>query len=132
MLRGQQLTSRNRRFRAVLQYDGNFVLYAGGDQVLWASDTVDKGFRVLMQRDGNLALYDDTKQPLWVSQTQFLGDFFMCLDNGNMAVFAWNGTQVWSSNTTQSKKSSFSNLLFLVDVKFYACSKIISCIEVPN
>lgn len=108
MYQGQQLISRNQRFRAVMQYDGNFVLY-GAEMPLWASGTVGRGFRVIMQRDGNLVLYEQslsgdgkTKIPQWASDTQSRGDYLMCQDDGNMAVFSWNRKLVWSSNTTQS------------------------------
>lgn len=112
MYRGQQLISRNRRYRAVFQADGNFVVYADETVALWASDTVDRGFRVTMQRDGNLIVMDDKNNPLWTSKTQSYGDFLMCRDDGSLVVSVWNGQIAWSSNTTQSLMILF--LLFYV------------------
>jgi uncharacterized cupin superfamily protein len=56
MKRGRALRSPNGRFAAIMQYDGNFVVYDNG-RAKWASGTVDKGDRVAMQEDGNLVIY---------------------------------------------------------------------------
>lgn len=44
--------------KAILQKDGNFVIYKG-DKALWATGTEEKhGTKLIMQTDGNLVLYD--------------------------------------------------------------------------
>ena len=49
--------------RAVMQGDGNFVVYTG-DQAIWASETDGhEGAYVRLQDDGNLVVY--WQQPLW-------------------------------------------------------------------
>lgn len=103
LYKGQYVVSRNRRFKAILQFDGNFVLYANETEALWSSNTTDRGHRVILQRDGNLIIYDELNNPLWTSSTQSQGDYLMCQDDGNMVVMTATNKQVWSSNTTQSK-----------------------------
>jgi hypothetical protein len=92
---GDQLVSRDRRFRLVMQGDGNAVVYAAG-VALWSTNTRGAGNRIsvsrrghvsvdgagrlkwrvgggsqarlLMQSDGNLVLYSGNR-PLWHSRT---------------------------------------------------------------
>jgi hypothetical protein len=56
MKRGRALRSVNGRYTAIMQYDGNFVVYDNG-RVKWASKTVGKGDCIFMQGDGNLVIY---------------------------------------------------------------------------
>ncbi len=57
---------------AVLQGDGNFVLYnATGDQALWHSQSgrvgVDSAWFIVLQDDSNLVIYHPPLQPIWSS-----------------------------------------------------------------
>ena len=55
--------------RAVMQGDGNFVLYTDHDQPVWSSATDGhSGSIVKLQDDGNLVVYKDAV-PLWASGT---------------------------------------------------------------
>lgn len=94
------LTSQNQRFKAILQTDGDFVLY-GAENPLWSTNTAERGSRVVMQHDGNLVLFDAQNNPVWSLNTQ--GDYFMIFDDGNMGVLMSNGKILWSSATSQSK-----------------------------
>ena len=58
----QQLVSANRSWRAIMQTDGNFVVY-GPSGPTWASGTNGRGsapYMALMQPDGNLVVYANT------------------------------------------------------------------------
>lgn len=105
LVRGQQLTSRNRRFKAVMQPDGNFVMYVD-ERPLWASNTIESGGgnELRMQHDGNLIVYDENMTPVWSSNTQLVGDYLMCRDDGNLGVFGLNGETKWTTGTTQSRQ----------------------------
>lgn len=47
--------------KAILQKDGNFVIYKG-EKALWASGTEGKfGTMLIMQKDGNLVLYNNVE-----------------------------------------------------------------------
>jgi hypothetical protein len=56
---------------AVMQGDGNFVVYRGpGLAAVWATDTASyPGSRFLVQNDGNLVIYDASNVPRWASNT---------------------------------------------------------------
>jgi len=60
---------RNPGARAVLQGDGDFVVYSASNAVLWASNTAGHpGSTLTVQNDGNIVLYDNGK-PLWATKT---------------------------------------------------------------
>lgn len=62
-------THGNSGARAVMQSDGNFVVYAANNAVLWASNTVNGRSRLVMQNDGNLVIYSSASRALWASNT---------------------------------------------------------------
>ncbi len=57
--------------RAVMQGDGNFVLYHQGWNALWSSGTYgNPGSYIVMQNDGNLVIYNPGGRALWATGTQ--------------------------------------------------------------
>jgi hypothetical protein len=62
-------TDGNYGARAVMQGDGNFVVYDGAGRPLWNSATNGTGAnRLVMQTDGNLVLYTP-RRPVWCTYT---------------------------------------------------------------
>ena len=89
-------------FTAVLQHDGNFVLYNAG-RVLWATWTVGKGGKTLvMQNDGNLVLYRPDGTPVWWTSTQGAKSSLVLQCDGNMVIYNSAGVPKWSTNTAVS------------------------------
>src|SRR5262249_17646098 len=101
---GDYIQSPNGRYRAIMQADGNFVLYQG-NTALWASNTVQAtgDYFVIMQDDGNLVLYTGTRDKagtaLWASNTaQGTGSYVLALGNdGNLV--AYQDIVAWQTNT---------------------------------
>jgi hypothetical protein len=62
---------------AIMQTDGNFVVYGPSQNALWASGTSGQpGNRLTMQDDGNLVIYNAQNGAPWASQTvQAAGEF---------------------------------------------------------
>lgn len=55
---------------AVMQQDGNFVLYTDEEKPLWATNTDgNPGAWIVLQDDGNVVLYGDSGVALWASDT---------------------------------------------------------------
>ncbi len=68
---GQEMLSQNSLFRAVMQGDGNFVVYGAGGGAIWQSGsggTGDGGFAA-MQADGNFVVYSAEGRPLFSTST---------------------------------------------------------------
>jgi hypothetical protein len=112
---GDYLASPNGQYCAVMQDDGNFVLYWGcpPDKLIgamWSSDTVYTSKTVdqslSMQKDGNLVLYRDGK-PVWASNTAGKsGNLFARMqDDGNFVLYQGtpdqSGASYWDTTTWQ-------------------------------
>jgi hypothetical protein len=98
---GQAITSPNRRTTAVMQSDGNFVLYGAG-RVLWNSQTNGRapGGRIIVQGDGNLVIYRRDGVAVWSTRTEHTGGngFLAMQDDENLVLYV-GGRVRWASNT---------------------------------
>ena len=72
---GEELVSRNGRFAAAMQADGNFVVSdrqaAGGPAAIWDTGTAGDapGGHLAVQNDGNVVVYDAGGEAEWASDT---------------------------------------------------------------
>lgn len=84
LAQNQMLVSNNRKYNAVMQADGNFVIYAQGTPI-WATQTNGRGippYRLAMQPDGNLVLYGSSKEDVNIP------GFGVC-KRGNPCISIW-------------------------------------------
>lgn len=94
--------SKNRKFRFVLQSDGNFVVYNSENIPTWNSNTCNKGYGdkyLVLQDDGNLVIYDANHMPTWASNTcnKGNGNYMLTLqDSGNLVLTSSDST-LWQS-----------------------------------
>ena len=52
--------------QAIVQSDGNFVIYDAAGSALWTAGTAgNPGAYLRIQDDGNVVIYDATAQPIW-------------------------------------------------------------------
>ena len=95
---GQTLVSVNRRYRLLMQSDGNLVLYDDVDRVApWASNTggISAGY-ALLQGDGNLVVYDAQGTGRWASNSVGYPNARLLLQNdGNLVLYDAAGQAVW-------------------------------------
>ena len=98
---GQQIVAGGGRIRAVLQHDGNFVVY-DGNRALWA-DGLNNYFgpnHLVLQSDGNLVAYLQNGTPLWSTQTNGQGTTFLAMQgDGNLVLYTTRYVPLWSSQT---------------------------------
>jgi hypothetical protein len=100
-----ELDSPNGRYRALMQTDGNFVVYSTVTGPLWSSGTAGHpgSYLVLQQTDGNVVIYASNGHALWSTHTS--GDIGADLEmqnDGNLVLYAGpvdNERAVWASNT---------------------------------
>ncbi|WP_448615632.1 zinc-dependent metalloprotease family protein [Modestobacter sp. URMC 112] len=95
---GQSLISRDRRYRAAAQADGNLVVYSSDGRVLWASGRHAPGARLVLQRDGNLVSLATDGRRIWESRTAGRGAVRLVMqDNGDLVLWRADGVAVWST-----------------------------------
>lgn len=103
MYEGDYLQSENSLYRFILQGDGNVVLYAPNNEVVWTSKTDGKGgppYRIVAQADGNIVQYDKSNVPLWKTDTGGSGGQVLVLqDDRNLVLYASGNKAVWQSRT---------------------------------
>jgi hypothetical protein len=98
-----KLVSHNGKFEAVMQVDGNFVIYAANRQPLWATGTNGVGlrpYRLAMQADGNLVVYGSSGAT-WASGLRGgTSPYTLILRNdGNLVVEDSSHRPIWESGT---------------------------------
>jgi hypothetical protein len=100
ILPNQQLETADRRFRFILQSDGNFVLYSP-NRATWATGTDGKGVtHATMQADGNFVLYNGS-QPVWDSHTSRQGPSDLHIQqDGNVVIYNGAGRPIWHTQTS--------------------------------
>lgn len=99
LLAGQTLRPRealvNGGWVAVMQDDGNFVVYANG-KAQWSTRTSVKGSVVTLQSDGNLVVYTPGGKAVWASHTEGKGGQQLEMQSdGNLVIYTANGRPVW-------------------------------------
>ena len=103
MPEGSFLQSADGRWRAVMQGDGNLVIY-GPSGAIWASNTNGVGtpsFRLVMQSDGNLVVYD-ADRATWATSTngRGVGPYTLVMqDDANLVLYDSRQTPTWDSGT---------------------------------
>ena len=97
---GTELTSPNGQHRAVMQGDGNFVIYRVTGVPKWATGTDGRAVGgIIMQGDGNLVMYDPNG-PVWASGTDgHPGAVLVMQDDGNLVIYDVDGTPLWATGT---------------------------------
>ncbi|WP_176451753.1 CHAP domain-containing protein [Enemella dayhoffiae] len=95
---GQSLLSGDGRFSAVMQADGNFVVYERGIRSLWGSGTAGTGAnRIVMQTDGNLVVYAPSGAK-WATGTAPASDASLGMQtDGNLVLRSRGGLPLWTS-----------------------------------
>jgi len=91
--------SPNRKYRLVMQTDGNLVVYQGSTP-LWSSCTNTSGGQIAtLQPDGNFVVYDSNHYPLWSSNTNGQTGAYLQLDNDGVLRIYQGTTAIWTSST---------------------------------
>ncbi|MDC3956787.1 matrixin family metalloprotease [Polyangium jinanense] len=98
----QSVWSCDGRFQLKFQGDGNLVLYQGGSPLWASGTNGKGGDRAIMQEDGNLVIYKSTGQPVWASGTAGSSNYYANLavqNDGNVVIYRSGGGVAWASNT---------------------------------
>jgi hypothetical protein len=99
LFQGQQLETADRKYRLVLQQDGNLVLYSP-TRALWATHIYATRPYLVAQSDGNLVLYNSAGQPIWHTQTSGQGAVQLKMQSdGNLVLYNSAGKPLWNTAT---------------------------------
>jgi hypothetical protein len=99
---GSALYSPSNTYRALMQTDGNFVIYKNSTEMpMWSTGTTGSGANVLnFQSDGNLVVRPAGGAAAWASGTNTYGGVTLNMqDDGNLVEYNAAGVAVWSSLT---------------------------------
>jgi Pro-kumamolisin, activation domain/Bacterial Ig-like domain (group 3) len=114
----EQLVSPNGQYYAVVQSDGNFVVYTYSGQAVWSTGTYGtSGNSLSMQTDGNLVLYG-TSGALWSSTTFSTTANTLTMQNdGNLVLYSptealWSSKYGLPSTMTTGQSLGKGNILF--------------------
>lgn len=86
-------------YYAILQNDGNFVVYyhqSTGNTAKWATGT-NNGYKLTLQRDGNLVLTNSSNSPVWAAGTEGEASYSLLMQtDGNLGLWTSFNNAVWS------------------------------------
>lgn len=97
---GQAISSSNGSYKAIMQGDGNFVLY-GPSGALWSSNTYggQNNRRAVMQTDGNFVIYGPSGA-LWAANTTDIAGVSLVVQNdSNLVLYAPGGIPLWDRHS---------------------------------
>ena len=107
IISGQFLISHNRRYKLVMQSDGNLVIYNTDYYIVptavWSSKTNNIGespYNLSIQNDGNLVIYDKNGKAIWNTKTGGRGNSpykLIMQSDGNLVIYDLTNTARWSS-----------------------------------
>jgi surface antigen len=104
---GQALWSGPGGYEAVMQGDGNFVVYAPGGAALWATHTSVPGSSIILQGDGNLVVYAPGGKALWASSTGGGNGALVMQGDSNLVIY-FAGVPLWSSNRSHGATRGYN------------------------
>ena len=106
---GQCLMSLSRNYYAVVQPDGNFMVYVSchfhPKNVLWSSNTAGIGvgpYNLSLIKDGNLVLSDSKGKTFWATNSYQNGTYpfeLVMQNDGNLVLLDSNNKILWQTDS---------------------------------
>jgi Trypsin len=88
------------RFSLVMQDSGNLLLYQSSTALWDTRTYLSAAYTAIMQSDGNFVLYDWFNTPIWSTRTHgHFGAYAFVQDDGNFVIYSSTGVPLWESNT---------------------------------
>jgi hypothetical protein len=97
---GQRLYSCDGRFWLAMQGDGNLVLRQGAAALWSSHTNMTAAVGAVMQGDGNFVIYTAAPRALWSSHTNgYSGAYLSVQNDGNVVIRTSRGGAIWSTQT---------------------------------
>jgi hypothetical protein len=88
------------RGKLIMQTNGNLQVLDELGNVRWTSTTRGRGHHALMQPDGNFVIYSSTNRAVWSSYTAASFPLFLAVQtDGNLVIYDANWTVYWVTDT---------------------------------
>jgi hypothetical protein len=101
---GQFLQAPQQPYTCELQSDGSLTIAKLGSELLWRASGPEPAQIAIMQSDGNLVLYAADGKAVWASGTWGNpGAEVVMQDDGNLVIYLPGGQPIWASNTVQPR-----------------------------
>jgi hypothetical protein len=115
----QGLTSTNSEYRLVYQGDGNLILYSYGTPLWASNTDGTAAGQAVMQHDGNFVVYDAYWNALRASNTDgYHGARLVVQNDGNVVIYTPEGMPLWDRYSAQwggSAPPGPSSLTFIIN-----------------
>lgn len=97
----QYFRSSDGRYAALMQGDGNYLVYGPGYHVLWSTGKGgNPGSYLNLQTDSNIVEYSSNGTALWATNTVGKGlNFLLMQSDGNLVAYPTSGPAFWATNT---------------------------------
>jgi hypothetical protein len=96
----ESLASCNGDYSLIMQSDGNLVLYEGGTALWASGTVGSGADEAIMQGDGNFVVYTSAGSPVWASGTAGdTGAYLDVQNDGNVVIYGASGSALWSTGT---------------------------------
>jgi hypothetical protein len=96
----QSLASCNGDYSLIMQSDGNLVLYQGSTALWASGTVGSGADEAILQGDGNFVVYTSAGSPVWASNTAGdTGDYLDVQNDGNVVIYSSSGSALWSTGT---------------------------------
>jgi hypothetical protein len=96
----QSLASCNGDYTLIMQSDGNLVLYQGSTALWASGTVGSGADEAILQDDGNFVVYTSAGSPVWASNTAGdTGDYLDVQNDGNVVIYSSSGAALWSTGT---------------------------------
>ena len=96
----QSVVSCNGDYTLILGGDGNLVLYHGSTALWAANTAGQPSADAIMQGDGNFVIYSTAGSPIWSSGTAGNNGASLTVQNdGNVVIYSSSGAALWSTGT---------------------------------
>ncbi len=122
---GHFMQSADRRYKLIMQADGNLVLY-GPKGAMWHTRTNGKSGAALVQQayDGNLVLYSTAGRPLWslpkpiyphIESEPWINTYLRLQNDGNLVLY-FDSNYTYDQHVAWSSKHGWTNACPACDI----------------
>jgi hypothetical protein len=91
------------RIKLIMQTNGNLQVLDELGNVGWSSASRGRGHHAVMQSDGNFVIYSSTNRPVWSSYTAASFPLFLAVQtDGNLVIYDASWNVYWTTDTVHA------------------------------